>query len=46
MMKQSTAATLSGHLLGEAGKFLLYPQKVRRSRRNSEAQRIQESVDA
>jgi len=38
-MKQSTAPTLSDHLLREASKFLFYPRRVYRTRSNLEAQR-------
>ncbi len=38
-MKQSTAPTLSRHLLLEADRFLLYPQRIRRTRSNSDVQK-------
>src|SRR3990172_6107995 len=38
-MKQTTAPTLSRHLLQEADKFLMYPQRVYRTRSNLDVQK-------
>ena len=43
-MKQSTAATLSAHLVREADKFLLYPQRNRRTRTNLESQKLVDKI--
>src|SRR5271166_4679398 len=43
-MKQSTAATLSGHLLQEASKFHMYPARVYRTRSNLDAQKIHDTI--
>jgi hypothetical protein len=39
-MKQPPAQTLSDHLLREAEKFRMYPQRIRRTRGNLDAQKI------
>ena len=39
-MKQPPAETLSGHLLREAEKFSMYPQRIYRTRGNLDAQKI------